>query len=164
VDGRSHRARKRPTESGRRIRDRRAIRTAHAPWLLATSLASDADHVIAVYAFRMQIEQSLRDDKTSAWGWGLGQIRTRSCQRVDVQLLLIALATTVALLAGIAAEQAHLARHYQANTERRRRVLSLVALGRRVIATSSLTTGQLNAALRWLRAHIPQISWLFFRA
>lgn len=163
-DGRSRGARKRPTESGRRIRARRAVRAAHEPWLLATSLASEAGDVVAVYALRMQIEQSLRDDKTHAWGWGLAQIRTRTCQRVDIQLLLIALATTVALLAGIAAEQAHLARHYQANTERRRRVLSLVALGRRVLATRTLPLEQFTAALQWLHAHIPQISWLYFRA
>lgn len=163
-DGRSKRARKRPTESGRRIRKRRAVRAAHEPWLLATSLASDAADVVSVYALRMQVEQSLRDDKTHAWGWHLAKVGTRTCVRLDVQLLLIALTTMIALLAGIAAEQANLASRYQANTERRRRVLSLVALGRRVLATAACPHERLDSAWHWLHAHIPQISWLYFRA
>ena len=163
-DGRSKRARKRPTEFGRRIRKRRAVRAAHQPWLLATSLASDAMDIVAVYALRMQIEQSLRDDKTQAWGWHLAKVGTRTCARLDVQLLLVALASTIALLVGIAAEQAQLSRRYQANTERRRRVLALVALGRRVLATAAFDHDCLERARQWLNAHIPQISWLYFRA
>ena len=160
-DGRSRRARKRPTERGRRIRARRAVRGAHEPWLLATSLVSDATDVVAAYELRMQIEQSLRDDKTLAGGWGLNDIGTRSCSRVNVQLLLVALATSAALLAGIAAEQTGLARRYQANTERRRRVLSLVALGRRVLATIDLPKRVIVDAITWLRDHMPQLNWLF---
>jgi hypothetical protein len=160
-DGRSRRARKAPTERGRRIRTRRAVRAAHEAWLLATSLLCDAADVAEVYALRMQIEQSLRDDKTLAAGWGLSCVGTRTCARVNVQLLLLALATSAALLAGIVAEQANLARHYQANTERRRRVLSLVSLGRRVIATMHLQACGLIAAQHWLRAQVPQISWLY---
>lgn len=162
-DGRSRRARKVPTERGRRIRARRAVRAAHESWLLATSLLSDAADIAATYALRMQIEQSLRDDKTLAAGWGLSQVGTQTCSRLDVQLLLLALATTAAMLAGIAAEQANLARHYQANTLRNRRVLSLVALGRRVIATAHLLASELLAAQHWLRLQVPQISWLYTR-
>jgi Transposase DDE domain len=160
-DGRSKRARKRPSESGRRMRVRRAVRGAHEPWLLATSLCSDAAEVVAAYALRMQIEQSLRDDKTLAGGWGLNSVGTRTCPRVDVQLLLVTLATSAALLAGIAAEQAGLARHYQANTERRRRVLSLVTLGRRVIATMRLSERDILDAIAGLQRHMPQLNWLF---
>jgi hypothetical protein len=118
---------------------------------------------VAAYCFGTVARAARANARPSpaAWGWNLAEIRTRSCQRVDVQLLLVALATTVALLAGIAAEQAHLARHYQANTERRRRVLSLVALGRRMLATRTLLLEQLTAALEWLHDHIPQISWLY---
>jgi hypothetical protein len=162
-DGRSQRARKRPTESGRRIRARRAIRASHEPWLLATSLRSDAADIVAVYALRMQVEQSIRDDKTHAWGWRLAEVGTRTCKRLDIQLVLIALATTVAMLVGIAAEQEQLARRYQANTERRRRVLSFFALGRRAIASADISGASINAALDWLRSHIPQISWLYAR-
>lgn len=160
-DGRSRRARKRPTERGRRIRARRAVRGAHEPWLLATSLTSEATDIVAAYKLRMQIEQSLRDDKTLAGGWGLNRIGTRSCSRVDVQLLLVTLATTAAMLTGIAAEQAGLARHYQANTEHRRRVLSLVSLGQRVLATRDMPRRSALIAIQWLRDHLPQLNWLF---
>jgi hypothetical protein len=159
-DGRSGRARKRPSERGRRIRTRRAVRSAHEPWLLATSLTSDAADIVAAYKLRMQIEQSLRDDKTLAGGWGLSRIGTRSCSRVDIQLLLVTLATTAAMLTGIAAEQAGLARHYQANTEHRRRVLSFVSLGQRVLAKLDLPRCTTLIALDWVRDHLPQLNWL----
>lgn len=162
-DGRSPRARRTPVERGRRIRARRAVRGAHEPWLLATSLHSDAADIVAAYDRRMQIEQSLRDDKTLAGGWALNRIGTRSCSRVNVQILLVTLATSATLLVGIAAEQAGLARHFQANTERRRRVLSLVALGRRVIAADDLRVPNIRDALAWIHAHVPQLSWLYAR-
>jgi hypothetical protein len=161
-DARSKRARKRPTEKGRRIRVRRAVRGAHEPWLLSTSLSTGpASDVVEIYTMRMQIELSLRDDKSHALGWGLEDARTRTCARVDIQLLLIAIATIAALLVGIAAEQANLARRYQANTERRRRVLSLVTLGRRILSTKAIATithKQLDDALQWLRDRIPRLS------
>lgn len=161
-DGRSKRARKRPTEKGRRIRVRRAVRGAHEPWMLSTSLATGpASDIVEIYALRMQIELSLRDDKNHALGWGLEDVRTRTCARVDIQLLLIAIATIAALLVGIAAEQVNLERHFQANTERRRRVLSLVTLGRRILSTAaidSISTSQIDDALRWLRDHIPRLN------
>jgi len=160
-DARSRRARMRPTEKGRRIRVRRAVRGAHEPWLLTTSIATGpAADIVEIYALRMQIELSIRDDKSHALGWSLEDARTRTCARVDIQLLLIAIATIAALIVGIAAEQANIERRYQANTERRRRVLSLVTLGRRILAThaiASITNEQLADALQWLRDHIPRI-------
>jgi len=166
-DARSPRARKRPTEKGRRIRVRRAVRGAHEPWLLATSIATGpAADIVETYALRMQIELSIRDDKSHALGWSLEDVRTRTCARVDIQLLLLTIATIAALLVGIAAEQASLERRYQANTERRRRVLSLVTLGRRILAThaiASITNDQLANALQWLRDHIPRLSVFYVR-
>ncbi len=47
--------------------------------------------------------------------------------------MLVALASLVSMLVGIAAEKAGLHRRYQANTIRHRRVLSFVYLGREVI-------------------------------
>lgn len=159
-DERSKRARKMPTDTGRRISVRRAVRGAYESWLLASSISTgDAKTIVELYALRMQIELSIRDDKSHALGWGLRDARTRSCERFDNQLLLVAVATLAALWVGIAAEQSHLARRYQANTERRRRVLSLVTLGRRVLtrAVDIITKSQLATALQWLRDHIPRL-------
>lgn len=164
-DGRSKRARKRPTEKGRRIRVRRAVRGAHEPWLLSTSLAEGlARDIVEIYGLRMQIELSLRDDKSHWLGWGLQQARTRRCARVDIQLLLIAIGTVAALLVGMAAEQAQLVRHFQANTERRRRVLSLFALGRRVLTSRALEcipADQIARMLAALRDMVPRFAGFY---
>lgn len=161
-DGRSSRARKRPRLRGRGIRVQRAVLGAHEPWMLCTSMREcSAKDIASIYALRMQVEESIRDNKSHAFGWAFNDARCRTCRRIDVQLLLTALATVAAILAGIAAEVANQARHFQANTERRRRVLSLVTLGRRVLALSSLpwlTPGLLHGALWCLRRHTPHLT------
>jgi hypothetical protein len=160
-DERSARARKPPRLQGRGIRTQRAVRGAHEPWMLATSMAScSAKEVASIYALRMQVEESIRDDKSHIFGWGFNYAKSRTCRRVDVQLFLVAIATIAAMLAGIATELAGRARHFQANTERRRRVLSLVTLGRRVLALdqrSWLTPDLLLGALWWQRQHTPHL-------
>jgi hypothetical protein len=119
-----------------------------------------AKEVASIYALRMQVEESIRDDKSHIFGWGFNYAKSRTCRRVDVQLFLVAIATIAAMLAGIATELAGRARHFQANTERRRRVLSLVTLGRRVLALdqrSWLTPDLLLGALWWQRQHTPHL-------
>jgi GAF domain-containing protein len=62
---------------------------------------------------------------------------------------------------GIAAEHAQLERRYQANTERRRRVLSLVTLGRRILATHAIELippTLLAEALESLRDLVPRFT------
>jgi hypothetical protein len=103
---------------------------AHEPWVLATSVAVESSRVIALYARRMQIEETFRDAKNPRFGMSLSFSRPRSPERADVLLLLASLAHLLALLLGIAAENAHLQRGFQANTVVTKRVLSLVMLGR----------------------------------
>jgi hypothetical protein len=161
ADRRSKRARRTPRIAGRRIRVRRAVRAASEPWLLATSLDScPAEHVASIYALRMQIEESLRDLKSHLLGWAFEDARCTSCQRIDVQLLLVSFATIASLLAGIATELARQQRLFHANTERRRRVLSLVTLGRRVLSVARapwLTADLMLGALWWMTQHVPQL-------
>jgi hypothetical protein len=161
VELRSSRARRPPRHAGRRIRVRRAVQGACEPWLLATSMrACPADDIASVYALRMQVEESIRDAKSHSFGWGFEDARCKSCERVEVQLLLVAIATIASVLAGIATELALQARHFQANTERRRRVLSLVTLGRRVLCLDRapwLTGDLMLGALWWLTTHAPRL-------
>lgn len=106
-------------------------RNAHQPWLLLTSLAAadfSADHVVALYATRMQIEQVFRDLKNPRFGWCLRHTRGYSAARLTVLLLIAALGALVVMLVGFAAEQRGHHRAYQANTVRSR-VLSLFVLG-----------------------------------
>jgi hypothetical protein len=133
VDRRS-RATKRPTKHPqRRHRQQRAARANREPWLLATSLPQAPDKIVALYERRMMIEETFRDLKSAQFGWGLESARSRSEKRVAIQLLLFALAELVSLLIGLGAERQQLHRILQANT-RKQRVLSLVTVGRMLIA------------------------------
>ncbi len=106
-------------------------RAAREPWLLATSLKLDSSaRIIALYETRMQIEETFRDVKDPRFGWALGLSGSRNFRRCNVLLLIASLALLAALLLGAAASDIDLQRRFQANTVRRRRVLSLFTLGR----------------------------------
>jgi hypothetical protein len=110
-----------------------------APWLLATSLphsAGMAKKVMNLYERRMQIEESFRDLKCHRWGFGIRYTRSRTAQRLEILLLIAALATIAVWLAGLAAEANDCARRFQANTERRRTVLSTFFLGFQIFCTN----------------------------
>jgi hypothetical protein len=108
-------------------------RTAKDPLLVATSLVlPDAAAIIAIYAMRMQIEETFRDAKNFRFGWCLRHVVSRSAQRLNSLLLLAALATLAVTLVGFAAESLGKHRAYQANTVRSR-VLSFFVLGQALI-------------------------------
>lgn len=129
-------------------------REAHEPWILATSLAIESRRIVALYARRMQIEETFRDAKNPRFGLSLSFSGPRSPERADVLLLLASLAHLCALLLGIAAEDAQLRRGFQANTVATRRVLSLAMLGR-------LLLGSRNDSV--MAAAFSRHSWLSFR-
>jgi len=108
------------------------------PWLLATSLPKltySAQQAVAAYAKRMQIEEAFRDTKSSHRGWGFEMMRSRSTARIETLLLIAALALLLLTLLGTWAESQHWQKHFQANTERRRRVLSLPYVGWQMLQT-----------------------------
>jgi hypothetical protein len=118
---------KRAHPKGREDREHR--KSACDPWLLATSMKEgDALRVVSLYAKRMQIEETFRDAKNHRFGWSLGEVALSTSQRTEALLMLAALAYFVVTLLGIAAERQRAHRAYQANTERRRRVLSYFVL------------------------------------
>lgn len=132
-------------------------------WVLATSLdALQARQVVNIYKRRMQIEESIRDTKSHRYGWALEDARSRTLKRLEVLLMLGALASLAATLTGIAAERQGWQRHYQANTLRHRRVLSVVFLGRQVLYAGrddALMPAQLAAALEELRRTVANACW-----
>jgi Transposase DDE domain len=133
--------RTRLTFKGRRARNTIAIQCssgAREPWLLATSLTSNCTSVVRTYGLRMQIEQSFRDAKSHRHGWSLRHARSRSSERLEVMLLIGALASVVVQMVGRAAASLGLQRHFQANTVVRRRVLSAFVLGRHILRTKTL--------------------------
>lgn len=114
--------------------EREMRQSALDPWLLATSLSDgDAADIVGKYAKRMQIEETFRDAKSHRFGWSLGTVRLSTPQRMAVLLALAALAYLVVTLIGLVAERAGRHRAYQANTETRRRVLSLFLLATNIL-------------------------------
>jgi hypothetical protein len=94
-----------------------------APWLLGTSLPFEPGaerRIKNLYATRMQIEETLRDGKSHRFGFGLRHARSGSPHRIEILLLLVALATLVLWLVGLAGRARNLARRLQANTVRDR--------------------------------------------
>lgn len=112
---------------------RSTITGAKEPWLLATSLDSEtAAQIVAIYATRMQIEETFRDAKNHRFGWSLRHVRGYHAGRLTLLLLLAALATLAVVLLGLAAARAGWHRRYQANTEKTR-TLSFFVLGNALV-------------------------------
>jgi hypothetical protein len=84
---------------------RKIAKREREPWLLAssTSLAElSAAEIVALYAKRMQIEQSFRDLKSHRFGAAFDDTLTRDPQRLEMLLLIHTLATLAAWLEGLA--------------------------------------------------------------
>jgi hypothetical protein len=139
-------------------RKKRNIKSAKEPLIFATSLRDESAKSVAdIYGLRWQIEMTFRDQKCARFGLGLDAIRTKQLNRVRAYMLLVVLAHYFAYVLGKMAEDAGLAPDFQANTERRRRVLSVVRLGCEVIRRAALS---MLTALETLPIHIPKIATL----
>lgn len=129
-----------------------------APWLLATSLPhhrGSAARIVRAYAQRMEIEETFRDLKNHRWGFALRYARTKRPERLQILLLIAALATWVLWLIGLVGQAKRWARHFQANTERKRSVLSLVFLGHELWFSTlfKITRSDINVAF----SKLPQL-------
>ena len=131
--------------------DRASSKSAREPWVLATSLPDAAAKIVHAYSLRMQIEQSFRDRKNPRHGWSMRLTTTRSVERMAVLLLIASLAELSVQLEGRATVVSIGSAGFQANTTRKRRVLSFLFLGCRACRTGVVhTVSQLRAALRTL--------------
>lgn len=86
---------------GQRARNnysRKVAKRESDPWLLAVSPALNLTpaQIVAIYARRMQIEQSFRDLKSHRYGVGFEDSLTRTRDRLATLLLILALASFVA--------------------------------------------------------------------
>jgi hypothetical protein len=82
----------------------------------------------------MQIEETFRDLKCHRWGFGLRYAHSNTSKRLEILLLLGTLATLVVWLAGLAGRKMRWNWRLQANTERKRNVLSTFFIGRQLLA------------------------------
>ena len=106
------------------------------PWLIATSLDAElfsAKQVMVIYKKRMQIEEAFRDLKNHRNGFNLRQCRSFSKERLNIALLIAALAMFLLWIIGIAAKQENLHYSFQSNTVRNRNVLSNYIIGWQVL-------------------------------
>ena len=121
---------------------RDAAAASREPWLLGTSLPTDsaaqAQAVVNCYASRMQIEEGFRDQKSNRFGLGMSLHESRCHERLAVLVLIGTLALFAMHFIGVAAEQAGLAKRFQANTIRHRRVLSYCYIAARLIHQKAL--------------------------
>lgn len=110
------------------------------PWLIATwrSLSHlTAKQVISVYRQRMQIEEGFRDLKCERYGLGFSNSLTKTAKRLEILLLLGALALVILWMTGVTAiKQKHQYR-YQSNTLRSHSVLSSIFMGMRIMRHDS---------------------------
>jgi Transposase DDE domain len=115
-----------PARSGRK--------RAREPWLLFTSLRLHSkEQGVGIYKRRMEIDEGIRDVKSHRWGWSFEDSQSRKAERLEGLLLVAALGSYGVVMVGLAAEQRQMQYHYQVNTIRTRRVLSLFNLGKLIV-------------------------------
>lgn len=151
--GRTHRTRR-----GKRSENSHCQRIAKQQrrgWILVTSLDVDdvgAEKIVKLYKQRMQIEEDFRDTKSHQYGFGLRYSLSRCPKRMEVLLLIAALATWICRIVSIVARQKNLHLNYQANTIKTRRVLSDIYLGRRLLIKGfTIAWAEVNFAVKELR-------------
>jgi hypothetical protein len=132
------------------------------PWLLVTSLDitnRDAKRIVQLYAKRMEIECGYRDMKSEHYGLGFNASKSYKINRINILMLISAVAALILIIIGTAVEQAGVHYRYQANTIKHRRVLSLHFLGREVIKDSRMTLlfEDLAKAIEYMKKIISKI-------
>jgi hypothetical protein len=157
--------RHRCTAFGKRARSGQSAKNRAAqvePWLIAVSpglAALSAKMVVALYAGRMQIEQTFRDVKNGQWGLGLSHSQTRKHRRLAILFLLAALITYALWLLGLAAMR----RGYRVcygSKKKAASTLSIISLAQswlREWPRPSPSKGELAGALRELAAMVMRL-------
>ena len=117
-------------------KSKRYSNAAKEPWVLVTSLSQARDnptHIANIYRQRMRIEENFRDTKCSHYGQGLKHSLTRSPERMAILLLIAAIATWAAWIAGLITIISGKASDFQAHSAKFTQSLSVVYLGREAI-------------------------------
>lgn len=115
---------------------KRASRNKKDPWLLVTSLditEYDAKKIVTIYRKRMQIEEEFRDLKSHQYGFGLRYCQSNRIERINVLLLIAALACFLCWIIAIAAKNEKKHHDFQANSIKDRDVLSNIYLACQIV-------------------------------
>lgn len=152
---------------GQRVRCNQSLKQAAAnrePWLLAASpgLAyASASQIVALYRQRMPIEEGFRDLKCERYGLGFALNLSHKPERLAALLLIAMLALFILWLIGSAASARCAQKHYQSNTQRKRRTLSLIYLALLILRRNAehFSSHELLTPLKNLRLDfLPAIS------
>lgn len=114
-------------------KDTEHAKAANEPWLLATSLKRMPENIVKLYFFRMEIEEGFRDLKSSQFGFSFEHAYSYKIRRIQVLLMIAMLAAYILFFIGWIAEEQKWHYQFQANTDKKKRILSLFYLGCRVI-------------------------------
>ena len=109
---------------------------AKEPWVLVTSLNTAKLNpvlIVNIYRQRMRIEENIRDTKCPHYGLGLKNSLTQSHQRMNILLLIGAIANFIAWIAGLFIKSMGKASDFQAHSAKFTSALSYVFLGRRAL-------------------------------
>ncbi len=124
------------------------------PWVLVTSLVlneHNANLAVNIYRQRMRIEENIRDTKCPHYGLGLKNSLSKSPARLGILLLIAAIATFAAWLAGIEIKRRGHAADFQAHSAKFTHALSIVFLGREALKRGvKVTQKQFYTALNLL--------------
>jgi hypothetical protein len=137
---------------------KRQSKAAREPLCIVTSLkptSHSPGKVIQIYQTRMQIEEGLRDLKSTKYGFGFEHMMSYKPKRIQVLLLIAQIAAFIAYVVGHIAENQHKHYQFQANSIKHRRVLSLFYLGRRIIKKYLYQPPQTN---QMLKNHHPSLA------
>ena len=117
-------------------KSKRYSKAGKEPWVVVTSLSQARDnpaHIVNIYRQRMRIEENFRDTKCSHYGQGLKHSLTKSPARMAILLLIAAIATWAAWIAGLITIISGKASDFQAHSAKFTQSLSVVYLGREAI-------------------------------
>lgn len=137
VYGKTPRGRKHRNRAGlvsRQKNSRQAAAREREPWLIVASPELDlhARQLVNIYAKRMQIELSFRDLKSHRYGQGFEDSLTRSSARIEILLLVHAMASFASWLAGLACDASGIT-HWLLPIRSTRRLYSIIRVGREAI-------------------------------
>lgn len=135
LKGRKHHNRRSRDQVARSSSSRKSAAREREPWRLVASpeLAHlNARQITTLYARRMQIEASFRDLKSHRYGQGFEDSLTRSGRRLEILLLVNALAAFASWLAGMASETTGIA-HWLSPAGSKRKLYSTLRVGREAL-------------------------------
>lgn len=123
--------------TSQRTTDKIHEKDAKEPWLLVFKLPAkymkNAKMAVKLYSQRMQIEENFRDTKNAKLGIGLEYANSKSVESIDNLLLIAALILYLLWCIGFAVVMKGMHYSLQANTIKKRMVLSVITIGREVI-------------------------------